>query len=168
MRPPITTSSHCGNLVPVKMSGEKARVLLLAIQLQEDPQRLRRQMGNGIARGLFQFELGGGVKGVLRHEATTKYAHNLASIREVPASPQAVYEAIEFDDVLAAGLARLLLWSDSKPLPEVGEVREAFDTYLRVWRPGAYTNGTPVKQLALWTKWQLNYARAMDQLRVKA
>lgn len=150
------------NALPVKMASKEARVVLLAIQLQEDPKQLRQQMGNGPARGLWQFEQGGGVKGVLNHAASTFDAHRICELRHVVPTALDAWHNIQTDDVLAAVFARLLLWTDHKPLPAVGEVREAFDLYLRTWRPGAYTRGTDTNKAALYTKWQLNYATAMD------
>ena len=41
--------------------------------------------------------------------------------------------------MLAAGIARLLLWTDPKPLPKRFEPRaeaQAWSYYERVWRPG--------------------------------
>ncbi|MNG31598.1 hypothetical protein D3C84_1174300 [compost metagenome] len=49
---------------------------------------------------------------------------------------EAVYVAIEHDDVLAAALARLLLWTDPGKLPKLGDEQGAWDLYLRTWRPG--------------------------------
>ena len=149
------------NLLPVKMAGKEARLMLLAIQLQEDPQQLRRQMGGGPARGLWQFEKGG-VRGVLGHPTTGVTAAKLCNTQQVVPATNTVIEWLENDDVLAAGFARLLLWTDPAKLPAIGEVRQAFDLYLRTWRPGAYTRGTEAQKMALYTKWQLNYANAMD------
>lgn len=149
------------NLLPVKMAGKEARIMLLAIQLQEDPQQLRRQMGDGPARGLWQFEKAG-VRGVLGHPTTGATAAKLCNTQQVVPATNVVIEWLPDDDVLAAGFARLLLWTDPAKLPAIGEVRQAFDLYLRTWRPGAYTRGTDAKKMALYTKFQLNYAKAMD------
>lgn len=146
------------NALPTKMAGRPARMMLLVINLQEDPKQLRRQV-KGPARGLWQFEVPG-VRGVMSHASTTRIAYAISQGR----TAQQVQEAMEADDVLAACFARLLLWTDPQPLPAIGEVRQAFELYLRTWRPGAYHKGTPAKQQALWTKWQLNYAKAMDAL----
>ena len=48
-----------------------------------------------------------------------------------------VYAALLIDDVLAAGIARLLLWTDPAPLPELGDVDAGWNYYDRNWRPGA-------------------------------
>lgn len=152
------------NMLPVKMSGQKARVILLAIQLQEDPELLRVQKGCGAARGIFQFEKGGGCKGVLNHQSSKAEAHRICEQRQVIPTPADVWQNLENDDILAAGFARLLLWTDPAKLPAIGEVRHAFDLYIRTWRPGAYTRGTEAKKMALYTKFQLNYSHAMDQI----
>ena len=38
-------------------------------------------------------------------------------------------------DVLAAGLARLLLWTDPSRLPRLGDADGAWQLYVRTWRP---------------------------------
>lgn len=123
-------------LLPIAMDSVKARVQLLSITLQEDPRQLRRQMGNGPARGLWQFERGGGVKGVMGHHATTGHAHRLCAERGVEWDARAVWTRLETDDLLACGFARLLLYSDPKPLPAVDDAEGGWDLYMRTWRPG--------------------------------
>lgn len=150
------------NLLPTKMAkhGQRVRLQLLTTQMQEDPKQLRRQMENGPARGLWQFEQNGGVRGVLTHPATNRAAAHLCAARGVVPSSVDAWGELEHDDVLAAGFARLLLWADPAPLPEPGEVDKAFALYLNSWRPGAYHRGSESRKAALWTKWQLNYAKA--------
>ncbi|PNG53165.1 MULTISPECIES: hypothetical protein [unclassified Variovorax] len=123
-------------MLPLAMDSLKARVQLLAMTLQEDPRQLRRQMGNGPARGLWQFESGGGVKGVMNHHATTGHAHRLCAERGVPWDAWAIWAKLETDDLLACGFARLLLYSDPKPLPAVNDADGGWDLYMRTWRPG--------------------------------
>ena len=65
----------------------------------------------------------------------------------------AVYNALEHDDVLAMGFGRLLLWTDPKALPGLNDVDGAWQLYLRTWRPGAYTRGTAEQKAALRKKW---------------
>lgn len=129
----------------------EARVMLLAIGLQESRFEHRRQIG-GPARGFWQFERGGGVVGVLTHAASAQRAAALCAARGVDATPAAVYPALEQDDVLAAGFARLLLLTDPKPLPAVGDVDGAWAYYLRNWRPGKPHPKT----------WPALYARAVE------
>jgi len=130
-------------LLPAKMDTPAARVMLLAIGLQESRFEHRRQLvGNpprptGPAKSFWQAEQGGGmVHGVRLHPATSAAAARLYQARGVQARDVAIWDAIEHDDVLAAGLARLLLWSDSGRLPAVGDADAAWSLYLRTWRPG--------------------------------
>ncbi|CAB3952649.1 hypothetical protein [Achromobacter piechaudii] len=130
-------------LLPAKMDTPAARVMLLAIGLQESRFQHRRQLvGNpprpiGPAKSFWQAEQGGGmVHGVRLHAATRAAAAALYQARGVPARDAAIWDAIENDDVLAAGLARLLLWSDPKTLPAIGDADGAWALYLRTWRPG--------------------------------
>lgn len=124
------------SLLPKHMDSPQARVMLLAIGLQESRFAYRRQIGDGPAKGFWQFERGGGVKGCINHPASAPHLRNLCEIRGVDCTPQAVWNAIEADDVLAAGLARLLLWTDPKPLPALGDADGAYNCYVRIWRPG--------------------------------
>lgn len=119
-------------------SDERARVMLLAIAGQECGYRHRCQVitggARGPARGLWQFELGGGVHGVLRHAATKDAAAQACADLLVPPTKQAVHTAIEHNDMLACVFARLLLWSDPAPMPE--SAATGWSCYLRTWRPG--------------------------------
>jgi len=113
----------------------EARVLLLAIAGKESGLAHRRQV-KGPARGLWQFEQGGGVRGVLNHPSTRAAAAALCNARGVTATPAAVYAQLEQDDILAAGFARLLLYTLPKRLPAIGNVSVAWAQYLDAWRPG--------------------------------
>jgi hypothetical protein len=122
-------------LLPAAMGTPAATRQLLAIGYQESRFEHRRQI-KGPARGLWQFERGGGVAAVLSHRSTK---HALATAwRELqyPGAPtaDACYAAIEHNDILAAVFARLLLW----PLPFALPTTEAdgWDQYLEAWRPG--------------------------------
>ncbi|AMG44734.1 hypothetical protein AL520_09345 [Achromobacter xylosoxidans] len=127
-------------LLPAGMDTPGARVMLLAIGLQESRFVHRRQIG-GPARGFWQFEKGtrasrGGVWGVFLHAASKGHLATLCKARSVACDPDAIYAALEYDDVLAAGVARLLLWTDPKALPAVGDADAGWALYLRTWRPG--------------------------------
>ena len=122
-------------LLPAAMDTPQARCMLLAIGLQESRFTHRRQIG-GPARGFWQFEKGGGVRGVLTHASTREQAQLVSKARGVPATADAVYDALDKDDVLAAAFARLLLWSDPKALPALGDADASWALYLRTWRPG--------------------------------
>lgn len=123
-------------LLPLKMDTPAARLLLLAIGLQESRFLYRRQLGSGPARGLWQFERGGGVRGVLTHPASREHAYRICGIRGVEPVAAAVHPALEADDVLAAAFARLLMWTDAWRLPAVGDVQGGWEIYVRTWRPG--------------------------------
>lgn len=139
---PITPHDFVGqimepalDLLPAKMGSIEARIMLLSIALQESGLTHRRQI-KGPARGLLQFERGGGVKGVLTHPASQDYAADVCLARGVVAAPQQVYDALDQDDVLAVALGRLLLWTDPRALPAVGDALGGWNLYQRVWRPG--------------------------------
>lgn len=123
------------SLLPAHLDSAPARLMLLAIGLQESRFEHRRQIG-GPARGFWQFEQGGGVLGVYRHHNTHELLRLLCRERDCNFDPRAIYGQIDSDDVLAAGLARLLLYADPKPLPDLGDAESAWDCYIRSWRPG--------------------------------
>lgn len=109
------------------MDTPEARIMLLAIGLQESRFEHRRQLvGNpprptGPAKSFWQAEQGGGmVHGVRLLAVTSAAAAHLYQARGVAARDVAIWDAIEHDYVLAAGLARLLLWSDPRLLPGLG------------------------------------------------
>lgn len=122
-------------LLPPKMTSDKATVMLLAIGLQESRLTHRKQIG-GPAKSFLQFESGGGVKGVMTHSASIAPAQSLCQSLAVPFDRSAIFQSMEFNDVLAFGLGRLLLYTDPKALPEIGDAQAAWDLYQRVWRPG--------------------------------
>ena len=152
-------------LLPSKMRTTAARVLLYATNRQENPNRSPRQIVKvdgklqpiGPAAGDYQFEKGGGVKGVLTHPASSRYAQACCFVRGVLHTPDKVFTAIQTDAVLAAALARLLYYTDPKALPILGDEQGNWELYLRTWRPGAYAR-QPDELRAKWTK---SYADAM-------
>lgn len=148
-------------LLPARMSSPEAEVMLLAIGLQESRFEHRRQLvgspprPTGPAKSFWQAEQGGGmVTGLLRYhdDRVRDLAVGLCAMRSVDASPGAVWDAIERDDVLAAGLARLLLWTDPGRLPRLGDADGAWQLYLRTWRPGKPHRHT----------WDALYAKALE------
>jgi hypothetical protein len=116
-------------------SDDRARVMLLAIAGQESGLRYRAQVG-GPARGLWQFERGGGVRGVLNHPATAKVAARACAELLIPATEVSVHPALEDNDDLACVFARLLLLSDPAPLPAMDQPDTGWGYYERNWRPG--------------------------------
>lgn len=143
---PLTAAQRCAAIIeyainpamallPPKMTSDKATVMLLAIGLQESRLTHRKQIG-GPAKSFLQFESGGGVKGVMNHSASSAHAQAMCQALAVPFDRAAIFQAMEFNDALAFGLGRLLLYTDPKSLPEIGDVQAAWDLYQRVWRPG--------------------------------
>lgn len=158
-------------LLPARMDTPAARVMLLSIGLQESRFLDRRQLvgspprPTGPAKSFWQAEQGGGmVSGVRTHAATRDLAAQLYRARGVAADNASIWNAIEQDDVLAAGLARLLLWSDPGRLPGIGDEEGAWLLYLRTWRPGAYSRGTPEVRAALRKKWTSNHTQAYIEI----
>lgn len=128
-------------LLPARLDGKKVRALIMAICLQESGLVHRAQVvaggGKGPARGLAQFELGGGVRGVMTHPASRELAAQVCLDRRIGgATSSVVWAELERDDVLAFAFARLLLLTDPRPLPELGDQAGAWAYYVRNWRPG--------------------------------
>ena len=129
-------------LLPGAMDSPEARVMLLAIGLQESRLTARRQLvGNpprptGPATGLWQFEQGGGVRGVLQHQASRYWMHRVCHERGVSPVAPIVWRVLQHDDILAAAAARLLLFTDPRRLPALGDEAAAWQCYIRTWRPG--------------------------------
>lgn len=139
---------------PESYDTQAARVLMLTIGLQESRFTSRRQLiskvvngkkvlvPEGPAIGFWQFELGnsvskGGVWGVLNHFRVGPIAKQFCRQLGIAADPKTVWLAMETNDVLAAGFARLLLLADAQALPKVGDVEGAWKCYAeRTWRPG--------------------------------
>lgn len=131
--------------LPKHLDSQKARVMLVAIAQQESGLRSRWQVlsdgGKGPARGLWQFERGskasrGGVWGVFMHSASHEMLRQLCRDRDCNFEPFAIWAQLEHDDVFAAGVARLMLWTVPGPLPEVTDTDGAWLYYLNSWRPG--------------------------------
>lgn len=132
-------------LLPDKMDTLEARAMLLAIGLQESKFKARRQHGNGPARGFWQFEKNGAVRGVLSHKLTRvplrMALHTLcypdpATGEERAASIAFLHQAIEHNDVLACVFARLNLWWLPDTLPGEDESGDGWAQYLEAWQPG--------------------------------
>lgn len=131
-------------LLPRAMTSDQARVMLYAIGQQESRFEHRRQLIKkggamvpaGPAKGFWQFERGGGCRGVVEHPASRYWMHRVCMDRGVQFNATALWNAIEHDDVLAAAAARLLLFTDPKRLPAVADSRGAWNLYIRTWLPG--------------------------------
>lgn len=132
-----------------KYASWQAQKMLIAIGLQESEFEHRVQIG-GPAKGYWQFEKGGGVRGVLEHKSSKHLAAHACQELDYPATPDAVYGALPNDALLACIFARLLLYTDPKPLPTTQQ--EAWAYYLRTWRPG---KPKPSKWAANWDRAEL-------------
>jgi len=131
--------------LPARMDSRAARVLMYAIGRQESRFTARDQLERGgrdivpgPAMGFWQFERGGGVRGVLTHVLTSGFARQACMHFGVDPSPRAAWLALETNDVLAAIFARLLLCTDPArlPIPLESYEQDAWDYYVRNWRPG--------------------------------
>ena len=111
-----------------------AEVMLLAIGHQESRFMHRRQVG-GPARGFWQFEVAG-VRGVMAHTATRARSRLLLRKLGYDREPTnaTIQVSLEHSDVLAAGFARLLLYTLPQQLPTTPEA--GWLQYIDAWRPG--------------------------------
>jgi hypothetical protein len=137
----------------------EAECLLYCIALQETGLRTRVQDGGGPGRSFFQLEAGLDLvaehpvgKHLFQQVVATRFGH----ITYVP--PRLVRAALAdpVTDRLACQLARLLLWLDHQPLPQVADERESWLTYLRVWRPGVQRR----------SDWATNYSAVLSNIRL--
>ncbi len=115
------------------VSDDKARVLVMAIAGQESGWQFRRQIG-GPARSFWQFEQGGGVAGLL--QVTSSKLQAVCAALDIPFNSADIFQAMAWNDTLACCMARLLLWSDPRPLPPAGVPDLGWTYYLHNWRPG--------------------------------
>jgi hypothetical protein len=116
-----------------------ARRIMLAIALQESGLKHRRQVGSGgdedgPAASYWQFEKGGGCKGVLSHKLLAPPMRLICDAYNVQANAQAMWEAMRYQDIVAAAAARLLIYSLPGKLPTTAV--QGWEQYLSAWRPG--------------------------------
>lgn len=145
-----------------KYNTVEATLMSLAIGGQESKFQSRRQIitkngklvPEGPAVSFWQFEKGGGIRGVMRHKASEALARRLCAVRGVEFTANAVFAAMQHDDVLGAGMTRLLLLTDPHKLPKIGNVDEAWACYTRIWRPGK-------PHIATWAKAYQNAREAL-------
>lgn len=147
-------------LLPAKLRSREATTMILATCGQESQFKYRIQMGGGPAHGLAQFELGkpgtgAGVYGVYEHPAVRDWLQSVCQNRDVPFTPEAIYAALVHDDMLALTMARLLYYTNAKPLPSLGDQDGAWSYYVGTWHPGK-----PRPQ-----DWPANYQAALAAVR---
>lgn len=114
----------------------KAELEVLAIAGQETEWAARLQGGGGPARGFWQFETGPMSATAEVFRVCSPKLKFVCDECCVPFDRAHVSEALAWNDVLAAAMARLLLFTDPAPLPEVGDVQGGLALYLRKWAPG--------------------------------
>lgn len=117
----------------------EARRFLLAIALQESALTRRRQLITGAgetgpAASFWQFEQGGGCKGVLTHFLVAPCMRRMCEHYNVAPTPQGLWEAMRYQDIVAAIAARLLVYTLPGKLPTTADAGWA--QYLEAWRPG--------------------------------
>jgi hypothetical protein len=117
------------------LGGAQAEVMLLAIAGQESNLEHRFQV-HGPARGYWQFERGGGLAGVMSHNATRAIMRDALDALGIPTFSENAWAALPYSELLQVTAARCLLYTDPAPLPEVGDEQLAWAYYLRNWRPG--------------------------------
>lgn len=134
------------DLLPPYMTTQEAKAQMLAHALQESRLEHRRQLADGPARSLYQFELGidekgkitGGLAAMLRHRACQPHAARfIGALGYAECTPAELLEIMVYDSVLASGMARLNLYWDANPLPNRAAGPEAaWAYYIRTWNPG--------------------------------
>jgi hypothetical protein len=143
-------------LLPGRMDTIDARAMLFATGYQESAFNARIQGGKGTrpgkgpAHGFWQFEAGGGVKEILSSPDTAPIIAPICRMFLFEPKPAIIHDAIADHDVLAACLARLLLYRDPRPMPHEDQSEIGWSIYLRNWRPGAPRPDD----------WPANFARA--------
>jgi hypothetical protein len=116
-----------------------ARRFLLAIAMQESGLAHRRQVSTGGGEGgpgasFWQFEQGGGCKGVLTHKSVAARMVRACDDNNVFSTPQGLWEAMRYNDIVAATAARLLIYTLPSGLPKTAE--DGWRQYIAAWRPG--------------------------------
>lgn len=137
------------SILPPTMNSLEARAMITAICLQESRLISRRQV-SGPARGYAQFEQGGGVAGVFNHPSTAGHTKVVCAALDVTPTIAGIYNSLEFNDILTAAMARLLLWTLPDALAPRGNPDKAWLQYLEAWRPGK-----PHKET-----WSVNFVHA--------
>ena len=115
--------------------------MLIAIAMQETGLRHRDQLSRdgtpgqvGPATGWWQFELGGGFRGVEGHPAARETLLTARKALALPERDEQRWASICWNDAYACLLARALLWTHAEPLATAAD--EGWRQYLGLWRPG--------------------------------
>jgi hypothetical protein len=121
--------------VPGLPLGAEVQVLLLAIAGQESAWQNIGQSGGGPGRGPFQFEPETCLE-ILNNVATSRPAEIVCAALSVAPTEGAVYSQIIAQPSLATAFARLDLYANPRPLPQLGDRQGAWLYYMDTWRPG--------------------------------
>jgi len=117
-------------------ASQEARVLLMAIAGQESDWQARLQQGAPqYGRGFWQFESNGCSALATNATSEPKMTALLQGLA-IPIVLPTIHEAIAWNDAMAVGMARLLLYCDPAPLPIVGDHEASWEMYVRCWHPG--------------------------------
>jgi hypothetical protein len=116
----------------------EARRFLLAIALQESGLRHRRQVVGGTESGpassFWQFERAGGCREVLTNRSTTNHMKRVCADYNVVPTDAGLWEAMRYQDIVAATAARLLIYTLPSSLPVTAD--QGWQQYISAWRPG--------------------------------
>lgn len=137
------------------VSDDRAHCLAMAIPGQESGWKDRRQWPVAYAHSYWQMEQGGMVAGLLAHPLARPHLLKVLAALDVPPIAGTVFEAVTWNDTLACCMARLGLWVDPAPLPDLGQQDAAWGYYIRNWRPGLPRPET----------WPVRYATALALVR---
>lgn len=141
--------------IPSAIVSDKATLMLLAIAGQESGWTDRIQQPNGPARGFWQSEQGGMLKGVIGGPFAP-VLDNFLALYSIPTDIDLMFQALAWHDPLACLVARLGLLMDPSPLPSIGDVDDAWSTYQNNWRPGAPSR----------TRWGVVYPQALAAMKL--
>lgn len=116
-----------------------ARRFLLAIALQESGLAHRRQVAaggaeNGPAVSFWQGEITGGMCLTLKHARSGPIMRAVCDDFNVQPTAAGLWEAMRYNDVVAAIAARLLIYTLPSELPNTADAGWA--QYIAAWRPG--------------------------------
>lgn len=119
----------------VDIASIEAKLLLIAIGIQESGLTARRQFGHGPARSWWQIEELTALDTIQRWRPLKAYLTYLEIPIPIHTATLFGY-VLQYSEYAACGIARGILALDPSPLPTVGDLSGAWETYRRCWRPG--------------------------------
>ncbi|MGH8710125.1 MAG: hypothetical protein ACREVA_02220 [Burkholderiales bacterium] len=121
------------SLLPRLMNTSEARVMLLAIGLQESRFEHRVQAET---KSYWQFTLKEVHKIVKHSPSTTELVKDAVELLGYTFDVSTIYNKIEDNDTLAVVVARLLLYKSKRKLPVARDAVEGGKQYVELWQPG--------------------------------